>query len=179
MPKLSLVGSGAVVLLVVGTVAGLAWSQPHASAPAAPPANRLGVAPPGAATARGAFGKTICEGYAQTMYNCQTSDAASCRVDLVVPCFPYQCAADKRMCAVSCSTDANCAPGTFCDPAKSQCAPMGATCDDAWTILVSSGQLVPCAPYRCKAGACQAHCKGNADCDTGTHCQASTQLCVP
>ena len=61
-------------------------------------------------------------------------------------CSPYACAGD--VCATSCTTDPECAPGFICNPATHACepAPAGKCLDDA-TFQAPDLSTSPCKPY--------------------------------
>src|SRR5262249_14605103 len=73
-------------------------------------------------------------------------------------------------CKQSCTTRADCAQGAACDTATGKCAVAASTCEDAFTAKGPDGTLMPCSPYRCKSGACQSTCAGDADCADGHGC---------
>jgi len=60
-----------------------------------------------------------------------------------------------------------------------QAAPLPYSCSDPFTIQDSDGTLTSCAPYRCKAGACNRYCDVGADCAQGYNCSQATSRCVP
>jgi hypothetical protein len=129
---------------------------------------------PGAAKACGA--KASCVGDVSTA--AQACDGSgTCAPAATKSCPPYGCDAASGACKQSCASTADCAQGAACDTATGKCAPTAATCADAFTAQTPDGQLLPCAPYRCKGGACQSTCAGDADCATGSSC--ADGACAP
>ena len=100
-----------------------------------------------------------------------------CAVPVRYPCFPYSCDPTKSTCRTECQSSADCAAGTVCDLAQSQCTTIGYQCKDAFTIQASDGTQTSCFPYRCAAGSCQSRCDGGPDCGDGYHCANGT--CIP
>lgn len=94
----------------------------------------------------------------------------TCMTPVTESCVPYGCVDEKGSCRASCSTDNDCAAGAACDMAKSKCVLVTNTCQDAFTIASSDGELTSCRPYHCEAGACQMQCSSADDCASSYDC---------
>jgi MYXO-CTERM domain-containing protein len=107
----------------------------------------------------------------------QCDGAGSCTIPSTESCLPYGCDATSGTCKSACVSDADCGQGSKCDTATGKCAIAGATCKDAYTVLLPNGQEQSCEPYQCVGGACLDACATTSDCAPGYECSAPT--CVP
>lgn len=87
-----------------------------------------------------------------------------CEVVAVSPCGPFRCDSATNMCRFECSLDRECAPGAQCNPVDKVCGYANPICKDVKTILLGSGQELPCSPYTCSSGMCRTQCDGDDDC---------------
>lgn len=102
--------------------------------------------------------------------------AGACSVPNTANCAPYTCDTATTSCHKTCGSDAQCAQGAVCDTTTGKCAGASATCADATTVKLPSGQTQSCEPYKCVGGACQQQCAKDGDCADGYLCDAP--LCV-
>ena len=132
--------------------------------PAGPPTARRGAIP----VLAGATVQKACSGNVVHVSICR--DPQHCTEALTAPCAPYGCDADKRWCASSCVTTADCSAGSACDTTTSKCAMMPNQCADAFTVVTGGSQIESCSPYRCLGGRCAQQCQTEADCADGYSC---------
>jgi hypothetical protein len=112
--------------------------------------------------------KTTCRNSMVHVSIC--TDPTHCREVLAAPCAPLGCDAKKTWCSPYCASDADCSAGSSCNTSNGKCAMMPNQCADPFTIVMGSGQLAPCSPYRCKGGMCQQQCQTDADCSVDFKC---------
>jgi hypothetical protein len=92
-------------------------------------------------------------------------------------CAPYACDGESSRCPTSCTTNAQCPPGSVCDSGVDACLPPAALCDGEHHVALPSGDLLDCTPYRCNDdGECLGLCASTADCASGFVC--STGSCA-
>jgi hypothetical protein len=92
----------------------------------------------------------------------------------VESCGGFACDATGS-CLVSCSGDAECAPGNTC--VTGHCARSKVTCEGDVAVDVATGARTACAPYACGVAGCLSACANTDECAAGALCDAH-QACV-
>jgi hypothetical protein len=87
----------------------------------------------------------------------------SCVKYFAYPCDPYGCDNEGRTCNSSCSSNADCSEGGSCN-GNGRCVTRLAECKNDFTVKAPDGTETSCAPYLCKAGACQQQCVEDREC---------------
>lgn len=87
-----------------------------------------------------------------------------CEVVAVSSCAPFTCDQTTGMCNFECVSGSECAPGTLCNPQTKVCGYAIPVCGNRETLVLGSGQQLPCSPYACAAGQCGTQCATNNDC---------------
>jgi hypothetical protein len=113
--------------------------------------------------------KTSCSGESATLEICSGTVSTPC-TQIRYSCFPFECDEKGKTCRSACNVDTDCAPGTKCNLANSQCAVVTYACKDAFTIESGNGQQTSCLPYRCISGQCTENCDKDSGCSEGYKC---------
>ncbi|MCC6648804.1 MAG: hypothetical protein IT374_24965 [Polyangiaceae bacterium] len=132
---------------------------------------------PGTCGPGGECAKFAADGAKCGVNACDNATAVSARCDgagtcqkLTTPCGAYACDTAASACKTKCSLPGDCAAGASCNSGSQQCAFVGATCADAFTIQTADGKQVSCSPYRCEAGKCAEICTKPSECASGYDC---------
>lgn len=90
-------------------------------------------------------------------------------------CDPYACG--EVACNASCTSQADCSPGSRCIAETGKCVP-GATCESDRISIDENGNRTDCTPYRCDvSGVCKKSCGSANDCAASFLCNPDGQ-CV-
>jgi len=96
----------------------------------------------------------------------------ACPAEVKAACAPFGCPAGGTACATSCKTLDDCAPGFLCNDGA--CVKPTSRCsDDARSVIDATGRAAPCAPLKCREGACIERCATSDDCIAGTICDGA------
>lgn len=109
---------------------------------------------------------------AESVVSNQCDGFGMCKSKTKQACSPYACDDLAGSCKAKCLSNADCAAGAECNPAKQECGVSGATCVDMFTVQSATGQKTPCAPYSCLNGACKTSCASSAECSSGHACSS-------
>jgi hypothetical protein len=93
----------------------------------------------------------------------------SCVKHFAYPCDPYGCDNQGLSCNTSCITHLDCSEGGMCN-VNGKCVTRLAICKDEFTVQAPDGTETSCAPYKCKAGACQQQCVTTQECAPDYEC---------
>lgn len=119
-----------------------------------------------------------------------------CKRTSVRSCFPYKCTYQGTLCHSSCTGNAQCATGAYCNQSTGQCV-SGNNCpskcegDNKVDYLPSSmlpgsntckrDKTTSCFPYSCdpQTGRCRYNCTADGQCAVGAMCNTAAKSCVP